>query len=159
MKFTPKTEAQIREAGLIPAGTICDFEVMEAAAGTSKAGNAMITLKVKVWRPDGSTTLLNDWLISDALWKLLAFAKATGMVAEYEAGDMPPEALEGRTGRAKIGVQPATDDFPPKNRIAGYMPREGASAAPARAGGGARPGAAAGRDLDDDIPFGVEWRA
>lgn len=144
MKFTPKTDQQIAEEGLIPAGTVCDFEVLEAEGKLSNAGNEMVAVKLKVWRPNGSTTLIFDWLLTDMMWKLKAFADAVGMTAEYDRGELPPEAMIGRAGKLKVGIRPASGDWPAKNSVTGYVKPEGATA-------GAAPAKKA--DLNDDIPF------
>lgn len=146
MKFQPKTEKEIAEEGLIPAGTICDFEVLEAEEKVSKAGNPMVALQLKVWRPNGQTTLVRDWLLLDQMWKLHAFCASVGKLAEYEAGEIDAFELKGCTGRAKIGVKPATDQYPAGNSVQGYIKAEGAAApAPKKA--------TAMANMDDDIPF------
>lgn len=151
MRFAPKTEEQIAADGLIPANTIVDFEVLEAEEATSKAGNPMIALKLRVWRPDGSTTTLRDWLVSNFPAKLLGFAKSTGMRAAYDAGAMHAEDMEGKTGKLKIAVEPEKDGYPAKNKAAFYVeddePRRGAQPAQQRAP------ATSKSDLDDEIPF------
>lgn len=148
MKFQPKTEKEIAEEGLIPAGTICDFEVIEAEEKTSKAGNPMIALQLKVWRPNGSTSLIRDWLLLDQMWKLHAFCGSVGKLAEYDAGEIDPFELKGCTGRAKIGIKPATEQYPAGNSVQGYIKGETA-AAPAKAA----PTQRMTQKVDDEIPF------
>jgi hypothetical protein len=152
MKFQPKTEKEIAEEGLIPAGTICDFEVLEAEEKTSRAGNAMIALQLKVWRPNGQTTLVRDWLLLDQMWKLHAFCAAVDKLAEYEAGEIDPFELKGVTGRAKIGVKPASGDYPAGNSVQGYIKAEGA-ASPAKAAPAKAAPARIPHKVDDEIPF------
>jgi hypothetical protein len=120
MRFTPKTEEQIAEEGLIPANTICDFEVIEAEEKLSKVGNEMMTLKLKVWRPDGSTTLLFEYLLSDADWKLRAFAVGAGVLDKYEAGVFKPDDIIGAAGKLKVGIDPAKNGYPARNKVLGY---------------------------------------
>ncbi len=153
MKFTPKTEKEIAEEGLIPAGTICDFEVLEAEEKTSKAGNPMVALQLKVWRPNGQTTLVRDWLLLDQMWKLHAFCASVGKLADYEAGEIDAFELKGCTGRAKIGIKPATDQYAAGNSIAGYIKAETAAAPPPKAA--AR---VTGKADADEIPFAPEVR-
>ena len=161
MKFTPKSEREIAEEGLIPGGTICDFEVIEAVDTVSKAGNEMIALKLKVWRPNGGTTILRAWLVSTLQRKVYDFAKATGQVEAYEAGTMDAAALVGACGKVKVKVEPENNGYPAQNGVAFYVAgeaqpqrREPSTSAPvskpAPRGGGAA--------LDDDIPFVAEWR-
>jgi hypothetical protein len=163
MRFAPKTEAEIKAEGLIPNNTECDFEVLEAEEKQSKAGNDMIALKLRVWRPDGSTTTLRDWLVSNFPAKIFGFAKSTGMQAEYEAGEMTAEAMEGKQGRLKVKIEESAD-YGAQNKVGFYVmpaaPRSiRAPAEPATRGGGAKPGAKGGADLADDIPFAPETRA
>jgi hypothetical protein len=156
VKFTPKTERELAEEGMLPDGTVCDFEVTEAEDAVSKAGNDMIALKLKVWRPNGSTMQLRDWLVSSQHFKLMAFANATGMREAYDAGTMEAADMAGVCGKVKLGVEPASGDFPARNKVASYVKAETARApAPAtRGGGGTKPG-----PVDEDsIPFGPEWR-
>jgi hypothetical protein len=145
MKFTPKTDQQIAEENLIPTGTVCDFEVLNAEEKLSKAGNEMVALELKVWRPNGSTTIMRDWLLTDMMWKLKAFADAVGMTAEYDRGELPPDIMIGKAGKLKVGIRPANGDFPPSNSVTGYVRPEGAAAP-------ARPAPVAAK-LDDEIPF------
>jgi hypothetical protein len=147
MKFEPKTEKQIAEEGLIPAGTICDFEVIEGEEKTSRAGNPMIALQLKVWRPDTGTALVRDWLLLDQMWKLHAFCASVGKLAEYDAGEIDPFELKGCTGRAKIGVKPATGEYPASNSVRGYIKSE--TAAPAQKATPQR----MTQKVDDEIPF------
>lgn len=161
MKFTPKTEAEIQAEGLIPNNTECDFEVIEAEEKQSKAGNDMIALKLRVWRPDGGTVTMRDWLVSNFPAKILGFAKSAGMEAEYAAGELSAETVEGKTGRLKVKIEDSAD-YGPQNKVGFYVTpqaarghsRDAAAASHGRdkqpARGGGKPAA-----LDDgsDIPF------
>lgn len=156
MKFEPKTEKQIAEEGMMPDGTICDFEVAEAEDTQSKAGNDMIALKLKVWRPNGTTTTMRDWLVSTFQPKILGFAKSIGMRDAYDAGEFDASLLEGKCGKLKVGIDPEKDGYPSRNKVVSYVqgdaaPKPRREPAMAGAGGGPRPRAKS--DLDDDIPF------
>lgn len=158
MRFTPKSEQQLAEENMLPAGTICDFEVVDAENATSKAGNDMIKLRIKAWAPDGSVKMLDDYLVSNVLFKVLGFAKATGKRDIYDSGDFQAGDCLNATGRLKIGVQPASGDFAAKNTVAGYIdPNAKTRDAPPSGPPPARPRqpamASTGREIDDDIPF------
>jgi hypothetical protein len=155
VRFTPKTERELAEEGLIPAGTVCDFEVIEAEEKQSRAGNDMVALQLKVWRPNGSTTTLRDWLVSNFPGKLMSFANSTSMRDAYDAGEMTADAMVGRCGKLKVGIEEANGDYPARNKVASYV-KSDAQPDPAR-GGGAKPGGKPA--LDDDIPFAAETRA
>lgn len=149
MRFEPKTEKQLAEEGLIPAGTVCDFEVTEAVEAQSKAGNDMIALKLRVWRPNGTTTTLRDWLLPNYPAKLLAFAKSVGMEDAYNAGAFAAEDLQGKAGKVKVMVE-NSDQYGAQNRAGFYVGNAAQQPEPARQAqrGGGKPAA-----LDDDIPF------
>lgn len=155
MRFEPKTEKQLAEEGMLPADTICDFEVVEAKDTTSKAGNEMIALQLKVWRPNGSTMLMRDWLVSNMQGKVLGFAKSVGMRAAYDAGEFHAEDLVGKCGKVKLGIEPAQGDYPARNRVASYVNGEGRAQPPKP---GTRGGGKSPADLDE-IPFSPETRA
>lgn len=150
MRFEPKTEKQIAEEGLIPDGTVCDFEVVEAEDAVSKAGNEMIAVKLKVWRPSGGTTILRDWLVSTLQRKILDFAKATGMADAYHAGTFDASDLIGKAGKLKVKVE-NSPDYGAQNKVSYYVAGDAPKREPAMAGGGGRKPAKS--DLDDDIPF------
>ena len=59
-RYTPKTETELAQEGLIPSKTICDVEVAEAIDRPSKAGNPMITLKLNVFDETGAMRVIFD---------------------------------------------------------------------------------------------------
>ena len=147
MRVNPKTEQEIASAGLLPAGDY-GFEVTSAEDKVSKAGNEMVELKVKLFGPDGDTTVF-DYLIDGerSAFKVRHFAEATGMLGQYERGDMPAHLMVGKTGRCKVSItKDKSGQYPDKNGIADYIKAANAPA-PSR-----RP-VAPPQDLDDDIPF------
>jgi hypothetical protein len=152
VRFQPKDEKQLAEEGMLPAGAICDFEVTEAEDAVSRAGNEMIALKLKVWRPNGSTMILRDWLVSTQQGKVLAFAKATGTRDAYDAGEFDARDLTGKCGKLKVGVEDAQGDFPARNKVASYIAAD--KTEPRQERQAPRGGhAQATNPLDDDIPF------
>lgn len=162
MKFTPKSTDEIAESGLLPDGDY-DFEVSKAEEATSKAGNEMLTLDLKVFNGDGSFRTVRDYLVSSdgGLRKIRGFAASVGLLDHYEQGDFGPFDILNAAGRCKIGKD-ANPGYEPKNKVAYYLDPSKAKSGvvsaptvrqparkPAPAGaGGFNPG-----DLDDDIPF------
>lgn len=142
MRFEPKTAAEIDEAGLLAAG-VYDFEVMEAEDTTSKAGNDMAAIVLRIEDSEGRCFKVQDWLVATdgGAYKVRHFAEATGLLAEYEKGDMPAGFMIGKTGKAKIAVKPAEGQYRAKNTVADYVL------------GGAVATSSAPKDLDDSIPF------
>lgn len=127
MKFKPKSREEIAREKLLKPG-IYDFEVMRAEETTSRAGNAMIKLKLRVFH-DGGEAHLYDYLVSTQEEKLASFCDAIGKSAEYDAGDIKSDDLEGCSGRAKVGIEdekPKEDgegNWPAKNNVKDYLPK------------------------------------
>jgi len=126
MKFQPKTEKEIAEAGLLPVG-VYPFEVLEASDSTSKAGNGMIVLDILIHAPDGSNRKLTDYLLEAMAFKLYHFSKHHGLIDKYQAGSLTAEDCIGRSGWVKLGIQkgkPKPDgggDYPDRNSVATYV--------------------------------------
>lgn len=145
MRFQPKTENEVAGAGLFPKGTY-DFEVAEAADKVSSKGNDMTELVVRVFDKDGKNKKVFDWLVDTegGAYKIRHFAEASGMLAEYEKGELMAEDMIGKTGRCEIIIQKdKTGAYPDKNAITDYLKGEP----------GAAPVSFDRKDLDDEIPF------
>lgn len=146
MRFTPKTAAEVDAGDLWPNGTY-DFEIVSAEEATSKAGNDMIKLRVKIFNDAGQSQTLFDYLMESVAYKLRHACEACGLLESYEAGELNAEDFEGKSGTCKINVQKdKSGQYPDKNGIADYMAQKGGVAKPARP----KPAA---DDLDDSIPF------
>lgn len=65
MRVTPKSEKEIQEANLLPKG-VYPFTVAGAEETTSKKGNEMLVLNLKVYRGDGFT-FVKDFLMDTEL--------------------------------------------------------------------------------------------
>lgn len=152
MRFTPKTEAEIQEANLLPAGTY-DFKITKAEDAVSKSGNDMIVATIQVYRPDGGFTLVTDYLLESMAYKLRHCCEECGIIHLYEAGTLMASDLEGREGRMQLKQDPAKGDFPAKNSVKDYGPGKNAkagAAAPSRQSAAAPP--LADEELDT-VPF------
>lgn len=137
---------------------IYDFEVYHAEDQTSKAGNSMIKLSIKVFGNDGMYRFVNDYLVhSEKMeYKFRYAADACGVLPKYDSGKIVAADFTDRTGKAKVGVEvgkPKDDgsgeNYPDKNIIKEYIKRQSdltkglvKQAAPA-----------SNVELDDDIPF------
>lgn len=145
MRFEPRTENQVQEAGLLVKG-VYDFVVLTAEDKTSAAGNEMIALKLGV--EDGERQKwVNDYLLATegGAYKLRHFAASVGMLPEYEAGELTAASMRDRAGKCKIGIDPAKDGFAAKNKVTDYV-----VPAMAKAASGATK---ADDDMDTEIPF------
>lgn len=121
MKFQPKSEKELAEANLIPAKTICDFEVIEAKDTVSKTSNAeMIAIKLKVFYNDGFK-LVNDYLLEAMASKLRHFCEASGLMKEYADGSLRAEHCLGACGKLKVAIEDKNDGYQPKNKVGDYV--------------------------------------
>lgn len=145
MRFSPKTEQEVAAAGLWAKGTY-HFEIAEASDTVSKNNNDMTALVVRIYDKEGKSRKVFDWLVDTegGAYKIRHFAEATGLLAQYETGNMPAEIMVGKTGRCEVIVQKdKTGAYPDKNAISDYLKAEP----------GAAPVSFDRKDLDDEIPF------
>lgn len=152
MRFTPMSEQQCQEVNVLPAG-VYDFEVVEAEDTTSKKGNAMITLSLRVFNPNGGSVMVRDWLVATdgMMYKVRHFCYAVGLDAAYEAGTLQAALCVGRSGKASIKVRDRTDDYPASNTVSDY---EVADTQPAGQASAPSPTNGAHCAItEDDIPF------
>lgn len=104
MKFQPKSEKEIAEAGLWPNGEY-DFEVLEAEEAADKNGNDMFKLRVKIFKEDGGSQNTFDYVSGAWMeFKLRHLAEACGVLDDYEKGEIEAYQLVGKTGRCKVNV-------------------------------------------------------
>ena len=153
MRFSPQSEAEVQKSaakfGPWPNG-VYDFEIAEAADDTSSKGNEMISLTLHIFNSDGDRRTVFDYLLDSIPHKLRHAAYACGLEAAYEAGNLIGADFYGKTGRAKIGIQPEKDGYPAKNVVRDYIQeKSGSSAVSAQT----RKQPALSGDLDDEIPF------
>lgn len=157
MRFAPKTEKEIAESNLLPEGTY-SFEVTEAVDYVSKKGNEMIKMFVKVYKPDGTSISVTDYLAEAMLYKVLHFCQATGLEELYHSGEIQSDSegriqeFIGKTGELKLGIQ-KSDDYPDRNTIKDYVVGEAKKANKAAAKKQANMDAQKPVEIDDEIPF------
>lgn len=146
MPLTPLPKDKLTDMKLLPQGTY-DFEVVKAVEGLTKEKQApMVTLDLRVFKPDGSGAIfVKDWLIDMEVYacqhKIAAFCEATGAT---EVG----EACIGLSGQVILGVED-NPQYGPQNKVLGYKLPGASKAAPKREQ--AAPAAAV--EEDDSIPF------
>lgn len=141
MKFQPKSEKEIAEAGLWPNGEYA-FEILEAEEAADKNGNDMFKLRVKVFKEDGGSQNIFDYVSGAWMeFKLRHLAEACGVLDDYEKGEIEAYQLVGKTGKCKINVsKDKTGQYPDRNGIADYIVDSGLPKAPTQ-------------QDDDEIPF------
>jgi hypothetical protein len=135
-----------------------DFTIYEAVETTSQSSGAdMLKLTLHVFNRDGDKRTVFDYILSSqsAQWKARHMMESIGMTKQYEAGDIDPVDIVDRSGRLKLGVAPATAQYPAQNKVQDYVKMKQSSGDPQSAAEPARKSAKvpAGDDLDDSIPF------
>ena len=156
MQFTPKTEKELAENGLLPAGTY-PFEVLNATDKTSGNGNEMIVLDLLIHCTDGSNRKVTDYLMEKVAFKLHSFCKSVGLMIKYQAGNFTAEDCLGKSGYLKLKIEAGRPkdgggEWPAKNAVNGYSATaEPKSAAPGMVAPKLTPSA---DPLDgEDVPF------
>lgn len=158
MKFTPKTEKEIAEENLLPAGEY-GFEVVDAIPKLSKSGNEMIELKLQIFDSNAdSKGMISDYLLEKLAYKLRHAAEAMGALDKYESGVLHHDDFIGKTGTVKIVIRKdKTGEYADQNSVADYIvtksPQVNVSAPKPVSQG------SIAAMLNDDIPFMCEWRA
>lgn len=135
MKVTTRTEKEIEEMNLWPAGEY-GFEIFEAKDTISKVkpdgtgGNEMIELKLKVFNNEGGYKILSDYLldIDSMAFKIRHACDACGLIDRYEAGQITANDFIGKTGYLKLRVQKdKAEKYPDKNTVQDYIVSDTAS--------------------------------
>lgn len=121
MKFSPKTENEIKSANLLPAGEY-DAEIGTAEDKVSAAGNEMIKLDVTVFDKGGGKHFIYDYLLEAMAFKLRHAAEACGLLEKYEKGLLEADDFIGKSCTVKLKVDISKDvKYPDKNVIADYV--------------------------------------
>lgn len=147
MQFTPKTEEEIIKGTLLPEG-FYPFEVMDAEDKTSKSGNEMIVLKLKVFGQDGSQRHVYDYLLESMALKLIHGAQTMGLEEKYNSGQLLAIDFLGRTGTVHLIIDDKQSTYDPKNSVKDYKKDAGEVA-----GKQAESSQPAAQMEDDEIPF------
>ena len=119
MHFQPKSEQEIAESKLWKTG-VYDFEVLDAFEKTSKAGNPMIELKLRL--SDGvRTRIIWDYLLEETPEKLRHACAVCGLLDKYETGVLSNDDFVGKTGKLRLIVEKGKGRYADKNAIADYL--------------------------------------
>lgn len=137
MKINPKTEKEIKEMNLWPAGQY-GFEVLDQTTlGQStystkdtiskikpdgSGGNEMIQLVVRVFHPEGHSIVIIDYLLEAMAEKLRSACYACGLGEKYEAGEFCAQDFIGKSGNLWLKIsKDKTGEYPDKNTIGNYV--------------------------------------
>jgi hypothetical protein len=122
MRFEPKTEDQLKAETLLPDGDY-DFEVMDAQDTTSKKGNDMIAVKLRVFTNNGERHIY-DYLMPSMGFKLRHFCESTGLLSKYDAGTLEAAHCIRREGIASIEQEAGNNGYGPKNKVVDYVVKQ-----------------------------------
>lgn len=123
MTFSPKSEKEVAEGALAPAGEY-DFDILEAEDTISKkSGNPMIKVNIGLYIDGAVKNRVFDYLLPAMEAKLRHFCDTVGLLSQYEAGTLEAADCIGRSGRVKIVIEPATEQYPAKNVVKDYICR------------------------------------
>jgi hypothetical protein len=128
MKFQPKSESEIINAGLLEEG-IYDFNVSYAEDKVSRAGKDMIELKLTVFDKEGKEKIIRDYLLEAMSFKLRHFCEVTGLIEKYNKGEFTADDCLGKSGKVSIKIQkgdvnPNGGFYPDKNSVKDYVKSE-----------------------------------
>lgn len=169
MNFQPKTVKELQQESerllLTARKEPYPATVDSAVDKTSKSGNEMIEIKLKVYADDGSHRIVTDYLMEAMAHKLFHFAEATCNMEKYEAGTLSSDDCEGKELFVKIGIDPANGNYAAKNVVKDYSSpqselRHSATKEEAQPAPKSVPKPPKDADLDvapDDIPFGFTF--
>lgn len=150
MKFAPKSEEELLVSGLYPDG-IYDYEILTAEERTSKKGNDMIKLEVRVFNHEaGNAITVDDYLVDvpSMEFKIRHAAESCGLLDQYSTGFIQASDFVGRCGKLRLGQQEGAlkDEgtrYRSRNVVEDYIKPSGREVSKEKTE----------RELDDSIPF------
>lgn len=142
MRFTPKTTEELEKEKFFLSPGEAQFEILTASEETSKKMNQMFKLQLKIWDCDGREGQLYDYVVLNTHGKLVQLLLSVGMMDKYMSGEVLPEDLINRSGRAMIHIQKDKEGkYPDKPAIKEYLAPESGRKEPPDF------------DKDSDVPF------
>ena len=157
MQFNSKSREELAREFLTPPGEY-DFEIMRAEETTSKKGNEMIKLKLRVFVENGEIHVY-DYLVAGMEYKLANFCDAIGRSDDYDDGEINADNLVGCAGKLKLVIEEAEKDkdtgevkWPAKNVVKTYIAGKKGQEKMAERRVKTAPKAAVKTD-DEEIPF------
>lgn len=119
MKFTPKTEAELRADKVLPKGEY-DVEIVGCEEAVSKkSGLDMLKLTLKIHGPE-KAVLANDYIVCNQQDKLHNLCSSIGIVDKYAKGEVGPSELANQWAYAKVDVE-SNDTYGDKNVVKKYI--------------------------------------
>lgn len=134
MQFTPKTEKEITEAGLWPAGKYqfevipyVDFGNVQFSTQDSiskKTNKEMIILVLKIYNSEGAFKIVVDYLVEAMAYKLRHAAEALNLLDKYNTGNLHALDFVEKRGELELSIQKADDKYAAKNIVKDYVVSE-----------------------------------
>jgi hypothetical protein len=122
MQFIPKSEEELND--LFQPGSYI-AEVFKAEEKTSKSGNEMIELQLKVYSKDLSESrLVFDYLvdIKSMAYKIKHFCDSCGITKIYESGKLSADNCAGKSCQVALTINEDKDGkYPPRNAVKDYI--------------------------------------
>ena len=157
MQFNSRSREELARESLTPPGEY-DFEIISAEETTSKKGNEMIKLKLRVFVENGEIHVY-DYLVAGMEYKLANFCDAIGRSDDYDDGEINADNLVGCAGKLKLVIEEAQKDkdtgevkWPAKNAVKTYIAGKKGQEKMAERRVKTAPTAAVKAD-DEEIPF------
>lgn len=157
MQFNSRSREELARESLTPPGEY-DFEIISAEETTSKKGNEMIKLKLRVFVENGEIHVY-DYLVAGVEYKLANFCDAIGRSDDYDDGEINADNLVGCAGKLKLVIEEAQKDkdtgevkWPAKNAVKTYIAGKKGQEKMAERRVKTAPTAAVKTD-DEEIPF------
>lgn len=157
MQFNSRSREELARESLTPPGEY-DFEIISAEETTSKKGNEMIKLKLRVFVENGEIHVY-DYLVAGMEYKLANFCDAIGRSDDYDDGEINADNLVGCAGKLKLVIEEAEKDkdtgevkWPAKNAVKTYIAGKKGQEKMAERRVKTAPTAAVKTD-DEEIPF------
>ena len=123
MNFLPKSEGDCKKSFQpIPKGEY-DFEILDASDEKSSRGNDMIKINLAIWQGDKVLCRVFDYLLPAMEAKLRHACDTCGLLDRYQSGNLSASDFIGRTGKVKIKIIKATEQYPAKNAVEDYVLR------------------------------------
>lgn len=157
MQFNSRSREELARESLTPPGEY-DFEIISAEETTSKKGNEMIKLKLRVFVENGEIHVY-DYLVAGMDYKLANFCDAIGRSDDYDDGEINADNLVGCAGKLKLVIEKEQKDkdtgevkWPAKNAVKTYIAGKKGQEKMAERRVKTAPTAAVKTD-DEEIPF------
>jgi hypothetical protein len=97
--------------------------LVKAEEKKSSKGNDMYVLDLRVFHNNRSF-YWKDYIVVTQEFKFRRSCDTFGILNAYKSANVDASDYMGKSGKAKIGIQPEKDGYPARNNIAEYLSRE-----------------------------------